>query len=284
MGYRTSIEFAPLIGEKKYVDNFLKKNPEGNCLYEEYKGDYNRMCEDICKAYPGLTFIGYTIFDNTCGDISYHQIIFNKHGIIFYGPEYDEYSGENSLIFDLNIPCAIRGYTREDRYIDEETGLEKIETYNHFDQLESGYGTDTINIHYTLSASEETAELVEAIIEKYRQDIGITDEDYDMLCKNKLQSGYDSHCKLLMSSIYGGPKFTPDIKGFNKFQLSIIVKKMVSDIDKIMIDKLKETTDKIELLRFYEKINYKEIWDLHANRFKNKIGYWENVNYEDLPF
>jgi hypothetical protein len=111
MGWRQTIVFQPLIGEKYFISEFKKNNhfeKRKNCwVYTQYKGDTIEMCHEIANAFPGITFYGYRIEDTTCGQWFYRQVMFNKQdGVIFLGKNIYTADDEVRPIFD---GLSIRG-------------------------------------------------------------------------------------------------------------------------------------------------------------------------------
>ena len=93
MGWRMTLVFKPLFGERTFIKNFYETagkqfNEVGNeaFSFEEYKGDACEMANNIANIYPGIIFYGYRIEDTTCGQWIFRQIIFNKQdGVFFLG-------------------------------------------------------------------------------------------------------------------------------------------------------------------------------------------------------
>ena len=111
MGWRQTIVFQPLVGEKTFIDKFKDSTTfekrKDYWIYEEYKGDTIEMCHEIANKHPGITFYGYRVEDNTCGQWACRQVMFNKQdGIIFLGKNIYSADEETRPMFD---GVSIRG-------------------------------------------------------------------------------------------------------------------------------------------------------------------------------
>lgn len=123
MGWRNTIVFQPLIGEKDFIDKFKENTVFEKCNfvypteaweYEQYKGDTVEMCREITDMHPGITFYGYELGDTTLAQYSYRQILFNKeNGIIFLGKHIYSADDEMAPTFD---GLSIRGTAYGDVY------------------------------------------------------------------------------------------------------------------------------------------------------------------------
>lgn len=142
-------------------------------------------------------------------------------------------------------------------------------------------------------ASEEIDELLDAITEKYRQDIGITPDDFAVIYKNRLNFSYFKNGDIFINDKITHRVLTNPCKHrFNQFQFELICKKTVSDLDKLAIEKFKETNDEEQTLAYLKTINIEKIWKKHAIRFCDSrcreyvlVNEWEALHDDtELPF
>lgn len=151
---RDTLFVLPLIGDKHYVQAFMKDFPE--CTFTNWV-TYPRTAawEDVADKYPGVTFIGlYTAHPSgicPSPDIA-QQIIFNKRdGLVFRGKLFDigdtgsfitnsvyynwdetpyfirgvSFDGESGLICVLS--CEDSGYNAKDgEMIDERIAYDRL--------------------------------------------------------------------------------------------------------------------------------------------------------------
>ena len=295
MGWRNTIVFRPLLGEQDFIDKFYSKgnpfrseNDEDYFYLYEYKSSTEELCYTVTKEYPGITFIGYTIYDTTCGDLFISQIMFNRQdGIIFYGPRYRKDYGGQKLLFDKNNNCIIRGIQNGDHIYNHETNKsEEVEPgsiWKETNTENAGYNIDIPEKYDRLDVTTEIKEFIDCIIEEYRMKIGITDKEYNILVENGLQHGYLGDGRIIRGD-FRTELYAPDTSKLSRFQKTMIIKKTVSDLDWLLIKKLRETNNMMEIEEYANTIDVESIWEEHKNRFKNGKGTWERLKVDDLPF
>ena len=289
----TTIVFKPLIGEQEFVDRFNNdtcssfKDVENGCkMYTLPRGDKHEMCNDICEIYPGITFIGYSSYDDEEIEI-YNQILFNKQdGIFFIGPEYDITCCGivKHIVWDGDLP-VIRGVECEQEEDNEYPYFEKP-------RFEGGYGTvfykekkpknERAEKDITIITSDfKMHELSDAIIEQYRIDIGIKPEDYNKLCSLGLQHGYAEDGTIFRGSICS-PRIigAVDTKLFDAFRSELILKKIVSDMDMEIIKFFSISDNKEDLESLADMTNVRRIITKHVDYFASSDELWAKLKYK----
>ena len=131
--YELKIVFKPLFGEYDVLNSFFD-TADQHYQVEEYSAfsyeqdsDAIEMAREITEVYPGITFIGYRIENDT-----YRQMLFNaQDGIFFMGKK--SYTADDQTHVMIGDMC-IRGLKLNNL----EEGQEPI----HNDDLNGGYSAE----------------------------------------------------------------------------------------------------------------------------------------------
>ena len=106
MGWRETVGCRPLFGNQDMIDKFNKKYPDGVAYIEGYKHDPTSW---ITEQYPDVVFYGLYIFDNTCGEFTYRNIVFcNDNCCDIRGKSFYNFGGEVDVPIDEDLTIVAR--------------------------------------------------------------------------------------------------------------------------------------------------------------------------------
>lgn len=106
MGWREHVACRPLFGNQEIIDKFNKDFPDGIAYFDGYKHD---PTSEITEAYPDVVFYGLYTFNNTCGEFTYHNIVFcNNDCCDVRGKGFDNYGGQADVPIDEDLTIVAR--------------------------------------------------------------------------------------------------------------------------------------------------------------------------------